>query len=247
MGVQRSAFSRQVVLGRGGVDQEDGGQKGDEVLPSPRTVPSAQCLQRACFFLSRSAPNLSMINFLLLIDTALKEHAYPAPCVFKHGDVGGTESIKGKRAGLVLHVTAGFSSVLSPVPFQWGCCEPAGYVTSYRGSYLKLWQVTAQMTNRLQSVKRTSPKYLHFQAAGFFPVVHRGCTQLFRPFQGMGAAVTQQGAVRLSHFFCLIHTGVSIFILIWAHYGHTHARHQLGRSSKATLHSLKISIHPQKA
>lgn len=40
-----------------------------------------------------------MINFLLLIDTALKEHASPAPCcVFKHGDVGGTESIKGKKS-----------------------------------------------------------------------------------------------------------------------------------------------------
>ena len=138
MGVQLSAFSKQVVLGRGSVDQEDGGQKKGEVPPSPRTVPSAQCLQRPCFFLSHSAPNLTRINFILLIDTALKEHAYPAPCVFKHGDVGGTESIKRKRAGLVLHVTAGFSSVLSPVPFQWGCCEPAGYETSYRVSYLKL-------------------------------------------------------------------------------------------------------------
>lgn len=138
MGVQLSAFSRQVVLGRGGVDQEDGGQKGGEVPPSPRTVPDAQCPQRACFFLSCSAPKPTMINFLLLIDTALKEHASPSPCVFRHGDVGGTESIKGRRAGLVLHVTVGFCSVLSPVPFQWGCCEPAGYVTSYRGSYLKL-------------------------------------------------------------------------------------------------------------
>ena len=40
-----------------------------------------------------------MLDFLLLIDTALKEHASPAPCcVFKHGDVGGTESIKGKKS-----------------------------------------------------------------------------------------------------------------------------------------------------
>lgn len=99
MGVQLSAFSRQVVLGRGGVDQENGGQKGGEVPPSPRTVPNAHCPQRACFFLSCSPPKLTMINFLLLIDTALKEHASPSPCcVFRHSDVGGTESIKGKKS-----------------------------------------------------------------------------------------------------------------------------------------------------
>ena len=74
MEVQLSAFSRQVVLGRGGVDQEDGGQKGGEVPPSPRTVPDAQCPQRACFFLSCSAPKLTMINFLLLIDILLNIH-----------------------------------------------------------------------------------------------------------------------------------------------------------------------------
>lgn len=43
MGVQLSAFSRLVVLGRGSVDQEDGGQKGVRSLHLPELsqVPSA--------------------------------------------------------------------------------------------------------------------------------------------------------------------------------------------------------------
>lgn len=59
-----------------------------------------------------------MINFLLLIDTALKEHASPAPCVFKHGDVGGTESIKGKksRARSPCHIRLLLLTVPSSIP-----------------------------------------------------------------------------------------------------------------------------------
>lgn len=83
----------------------------------------------------------------------------------------------------------------------------------------------------------------------FFLLAHQGCTQFFRLFCRMEAAVSHQGVVKLSYFSCLIQMRLSIFILIEAHEWQSHTKLQFGRDdpkcicpSCRFLHSHKILL-----
>lgn len=209
---------------------------------SQTSSPTYNLLHSSC-----SPSNFAINNFLPSFDTDLKEQASPSlDCTFKHGNAGITDSIKGMDRTLSF-----ISQYLSPLcrfcSIPLGCCELEGYVTSYRNCLYKT------LIGDRSDDKQASVCQANISKASTFPwVLFLSCSPsglhlAIQTLSGNGSCCAQRGAVKLSHFSCLIHTVVSIFILLQAHEQHTHARHQLGRDDlKQSLHSLKISIYCKK-
>lgn len=126
-----------------------------------------------------------MINFLLLIDTALKEQCLHSLVVCSSMAMQEAwNPLCGRIAGPCPPSHSPLLLCAAPRSIHWGRCEPAGYVTSHRSRLFKTdrWQPVWQTGFTLSSEHLQS--ICVCRAAVFFLVVHQGCTRLFSPFQG---------------------------------------------------------------
>lgn len=160
------------------------------------------------------SPNFAIINFLPLFDTDLKEQASPSlDCTFKRGNAGITDCIKGIDRTLSF-----ISQYLSPLcclcSILLGCCEPEGYVTSDRKCLYKTLIGDSSDDKQASVCQANISKASAFPWLLFLSCSPSGLHLAIQALSGDGSCCAQQGAVELSHFSCLIHTVVSIFILV---------------------------------
>lgn len=179
--------------------------------------------------------NFIIINFLPFFDIDLKEQASPfLDCTFKYGNARITDFTKGMDRTLSF-----ISQYLSPqchlCSIPLGCCEPEVYVTSYRKCLYKTLIGDSSDDKQSSVCQANISKASAFHWLLFLSRSPSGLHLALQALSGDGSRCAQQGAVKLSDFSCLIHTVVSIFLLIQSHEQPTYARHQLGRDDPKQL------------
>ena len=111
--------------------------------------------------------NFAMINFLLLIDTAFTEQTSPFFAVCSSMAMQEAwNPLMERIAGPCPPFHSPFS-LLPSVLFHWGCCELAGYVTSYRRLLFKSLIGDSPDDKQASVCQVNIPKHLHLLLFSF--------------------------------------------------------------------------------